>query len=893
MGYEVERAFGLCISVRPKHIVINVDKLLEVDGSKRKKWLKDQADSDLTGTSALGLKSASTADEVVAALGRRVSPRSLDVVGTPQLMAPGSLFLQPGEERRRTGSHYTPRELTEPIVRTTLSPILKALGDRPTPEMILNLKVCDPAMGSGAFLVETCRQLSECLVKAWEVHDVMPQIPPDEEPLLYARRLVAQQCLYGVDKNPFAVNLAKLSIWLVTLAKDHAFTFVDHSLKHGDSLVGLTRKQIAAFSWKLQVGGQGDWIDDKMEQDLKEALGWRNTLQGLDEGDYNQKKEAWWEAENALSDARLIGDLAVAAFFNVDKDKAREELRNQYRSKVEAWRAKEANRHDLEGIVEELRGGEKPVLPMHWEIEFPEVFGRENPGFDAMVGNPPFLGGTRISMRISKKYMNYLASVNENSGNRMDLVAYFFRRSFELLREGAAFGLVATNTIAQGDTRSGGLAWIHNNGGRTYFARRRFRWPGLAAVIVSVVHVSKGAVGGSPILDGRPVEKITAYLFHMGNDRDPASLSTNAPYSFSGVYPHGAGFQFDDKNDDATPVSEMNRLIAEHPGYSSVIHQYIGGKEILEDPRHLHRRYVINFGDMSLEDAEGWPHLLSIVREKVKPKREAKGGDIAAWPWWRFWRSRREMIEALAPLSRYLVHPYTSSHLAFAFLPSKTLLAAPHLAFTFESSAAFGLLQSRSHEVWARFFSSTLKDDLSYSPSDCFLTFPFPRNWQTAPTLEAAGKTYYEFRAELMVRNDAGLTKTYNRFHDPDNREPDIVKLRELHAALDRVVLDAYGWEDISTGCEFLLDYEIDEETWGKKKKPYRYRWPEDVHDEVLARLLDLNQKRYQEEVVAGLHDKKSGKKASKKKVTRKTSPASTNLTLPLYGDAMKSPEEN
>src|SRR5207247_3471485 len=119
------------------------------------------------------------------------------------------------------------------------------------------------------------------------------------------------------------------------------------------------------------------------------------------------------------------------------------------------------------------------------------------------------------------------------------------------------------------------------------------------------------------------------------------------------------------------------------------------------------------------------------------------------------------------------------------------------------------------------------------------------------PVLDAAGKTYYEFRAELMVRNDEGLTKTYNRFHDPDERDPEILKLRELHAAMDRAVLDAYGWSDIKTDCEFLLDYEIDEE-WGSKKKPYRYRWPDEVRDEVLARLLELNAERAKGEARSG-----------------------------------------
>ena len=145
-----------------------------------------------------------------------------------------------------------------------------------------------------------------------------------------------------------------------------------------------------------------------------------------------------------------------------------------------------------------------------------------------------------------------------------------------------------------------------------------------------------------------------------------------------------------------------------------------------------------------------------------------------------------------------------------------------------------------------------MKDDLRYTPSDCFETFPFPENWETHPALEAAGEAYYEFRAALLVGNDEGLTRTYNRFHDPDERDPRISRLRQLHAEMDRAVLDAYGWTDISTDCEFLLDYEIDEETWGKKKKPWRYRWPDEVRDKVLARLLALNAQRAAEERMGG-----------------------------------------
>ena len=140
--------------------------------------------------------------------------------------------------------------LTAPIVKYALEPAFERLGQDATPDQVLDLKVCDPAMGSGAFLVEACRAIGERLVAAWaRWPETRPTIPADEDEELHARRLVAQRCLYGVDKNPRAVDLARLSLWLATLARDHEFTFLDHALKCGDSLVGLTTAQIAAANW--------------------------------------------------------------------------------------------------------------------------------------------------------------------------------------------------------------------------------------------------------------------------------------------------------------------------------------------------------------------------------------------------------------------------------------------------------------------------------------------------------------------------------------------------------------------------------------------------------------------------------------------------------------------
>ena len=159
-------------------------------------------------------------------------------------------MLQPTDERRRTGSHYTPRSLTEPIVRHALEPAFERIGADARPEEVLELKVCDPAMGSGAFLVEACRALGERLVAGLGAlaRDAADD-PGGRGRATAARRLVAQRCLYGVDKNPRAVDLAQLSLWLATLARDHEFTFLDHALKCGDSLVGLTTAQIAATHW--------------------------------------------------------------------------------------------------------------------------------------------------------------------------------------------------------------------------------------------------------------------------------------------------------------------------------------------------------------------------------------------------------------------------------------------------------------------------------------------------------------------------------------------------------------------------------------------------------------------------------------------------------------------
>ena len=341
---------------------------------------------------------------------------------------------------------------------------------------------------------------------------------------------------------------------------------------------------------------------------------------------------------------------------------------------------------------------------------------------------------------------------------------------------------------------------------------------------MSFVHIVKGSYKGLKKLDSREVETISAFLFHDGGHDDPERLVANAGKSFVGSYPLGMGFTFDDTDTKgvATPISEMYRLIEKDPRNQEVIFPYIGGAEVNNSPVHAHHRYIINFGKYNDEECwEHYPGLMTIVNENVKPERLSKNDRVAKEKWWQFLRLRPELYTAISGLDRVLVIAQVSNAQALTFLPSGMVFDQRLTVFPFTTFSAFTVLQSQCHQLWSAFFGSSMKDDLVYTSSDCFDTFPFPYNWETQAGLEAAGKEYYEFRAVLMVRNNEGLTKTYNRFHNPDECDIEIAKLRELHAAMDRAVLDAYGWCDILTDCCYLLDYEIDEEEWGRRKKPW------------------------------------------------------------------------
>ena len=678
--------------------------------------LKENAGrSQLSTAQAKAIEAAGSVEALAAALDsivdERASPRhGIAPAGTP--------ILQPTGERRRTGSHYTPRSLTAPIVKYALEPAFERLGDNATPDQILDLKLCDPAMGSGAFLVEACRAIGERLVKAWERWpETRPVIPADEDEELHARRLVAQRCLYGVDKNPRAVDLARLSLWLATLARDHEFTFLDHALKCGDSLVGLTTAQIAATHWDTTMPPTfvGKLVSDHLRDAEQGRARIREQAEWATEAELRPQLKA---VDAKLAVARLIGNGIVAAFFSADKPKKRIERLVEFQKTVQNHLGSSRWVDAVTPFAASLATGEHPIPPFHWQIEFPEVFARENGGFDAIVGNPPFAGKNTIIKGNVKNYLPWLQTLHEGAHGNADLVAHFFRRAFGLLRHGGVFGLIATNTIGQGDTRATGLAPILSNGGAITRATRRLKWPGEAAVVVSVVHIAKGAAP-APVLNGRSARRISAYLVEGNLDKSPGTLAANDGKAFIGSFILGMGFTFDDvaaAKGSASTLDEMHKLIRRDARNKKRIFPYIGGEEVNNDPKHAVTRYIIDFRTMSEHEARGWPDLMEIIESKVKPDRLKQGSIINPNRWWMHARSAADMYRAIAPLKRVLVRCLTSTQFqTFTFLDKGFVYDQSLIVFAFENYAPLSILCSRVHEAWALFLGATFKDDGRYN----------------------------------------------------------------------------------------------------------------------------------------------------------------------------------
>jgi hypothetical protein len=257
--------------------------------------------------------------------------------------------------------------------------------------------------------------------------------------------------------------------------------------------------------------------------------------------------------------------------------------------------------------------------------------------------------------------------------------------------------------------------------------------------------------------------------------------------------------------------------------------------------------------DYSDPVAADWPELLKIVERLVKPERDHDNRKARRERWWRFGDRQPGLYAAIATLPRvFATGAAAVMHHMIAELPSSMVFSHKMIVFALSTRSSFACLQTTLHELWSRQFGTTFGsvDALTYNPTQVFLTFPFPHSFESLADLEAIGCAYHDHRAALMVARNEGMTKTYNRFHDPTETAEDIQRLRELHAAMDRAVLEAYGWHDLAARAAPVV---LDETNEDDHTCQGRLFWPSDFRDEVLARLLALNAERHAEEVRLGI----------------------------------------
>lgn len=816
-----------------------------------------------------------------AELAERVQPFAAllreDTEGMPVVIPAGGVYVTQTGSRRESGTHYTPRSLTEPIVKHALDPLVyHGPAEGLPPEQwqlhnaaeILDLKVCDFAMGSGAFLVQTCRYLSEKLVEAWELAEkahpgqmlITPEgefssgaaderpLPKDtEERLAIARRAVADACLYGVDKNPMAVEMAKLSLWLITLQKDRPFTFLDHALKCGDSLVGLTDTDQLA-TWSLDRSGNRT-LSLFMADPIRQAMEKRRQVRELPERDVRdveRKARLHAEAERLLARLKLAGDLIVAPEFGGEQaaERATEAVRLQ--GEFVSFQREDSYLPMLRAKADELLGD---VRPFHWCLEYAEVFGGDQPGFDAVLGNPPFLGGTRISGVHGDDYLRYLLRANERSSGYGDLCSFFLRRAGALSRRPGLFGMLATNSISQGETRDNGLEYLLGSGTKVVFAHKTLRWPGSANVFIGVVVLRRGQWTGSVTLDGRDVTAISSYLDADEGEFKPDVLPSNDDVVFRGPTVGGEGFILNE--------AERHDLILRDPRSEQVIRRFITGDDVNQDPHSEAQRYAIDLGVMEESAARTFAACWDRLHGSVRLQRRGNKITQREKYWWRYIGRQEKLYAAIAGHDRALACAEVSRYWCVTWLAADQVFAGKVVVFALFGDSDYAVLSSCFHVEWAEKNSSRLKGDPSYSLTKTFRTFPRPL---ATAQLDTAGISHYSCRSSAMAGREIGLTAVQSLVHDPGERSEDIAELRRLHVEMDQAVAAAYGWADLDLGHGFH-----------ETRQGLRYTVSDPARRELLDRLLALNHERYEEEVRQGLHVKK--KPSGTKRGGRKKQP--------------------
>ena len=796
-----------------------------------------------------------------------------DPWGYPLVYPTNAFIVTSGSERRETGTHYTPKSLTESIVAETLKPIVYVGPSEgmpreewilKTPAQLLDLKICDPAMGSGAFLVQVCRWLGERLVEAWTLAESTKKIISidggvfdtftDQEILpnnveyriLVARRLVAERCIYGVDLNPLAVELAKLSIWLVTLAKGYPFGFLDHNLRCGDSLLGIHHiDQLTELQAVPGSKGQQRLFGRNIEHAVSDAIELRQKLRTIpvrDIHDVEAMATLCINSRRCLELPELIADAFIGEIFTAGANSSILESRTSSLA-VEAEQA--INGDHISSVLMTNRAtsaysvdlpAAKPRRnPFHWPLEFPEVFAHEKGGFDAMVGNPPFMGGRLIGRAFGMQYQEYLKNIRNYVAGSPDLCAYFFLRAFSITTAKGHIGFVATKSIAETGSRIVCLDQIISMGGVIHKAYSRIPWPGNASVIVSIIWIAKTEWKAPNILNDKAVALINGALEENFVIERPRKLKELKGKFSQGQDIMGSGFELN--------ASERDELLAQDPSCHEVILPLFNGQDLNNMYDLQPYRWVIYFRNWPEEVARQYTSAFARVEQLVKPYRESLTGQIHQNCFWKFWDLRKNLILELEKHEFILASAINTKYVSFRRVPTANVYnKKTKLYFLYEWSD-FALLQSSIHQEWAFWLCGTLgASTLNYSTSDALETWPMPVLCNNEP-LNRFGEQYHQLRDAILLENQIGLTDLYNRFHDLANIDLSILELRDMQRQMDSAVASSYGWDDLDLGHDF-------------HNIPYlpgndciRFTISEYARLEVLRRLSQLNCRRHLEQM--------------------------------------------
>ncbi len=806
-----------------------------------------------------------------------------DLRGRPVVILPGGLVVTETPSRRNAGAHYTPRLLAEDVVCHALEPLVFNPGPRETEDssawrpltsdQILGLHVADIACGSGAFLVAAARFLARRLVEAWTREEVLGDYA--DQPggaRSHALRQVVARCLYGVDINEMAVEMCKLSLWLVSLDKDKPFSFVDDKVFVGNSLLGITelRQLRAQHIYPAAASGIRPFEFDRagnytesldVDSVLERVRNRRHALASeVDDGDparsTTTKQRLQRENEEDLKLLERVADAVVATGLAPEVGaKPGTKLNEAYGDlAVALGRAFPPEGEGDEAMLEAiLKHGLAPKVKtdyerwrcLHWPLAVPEVM--ERGGFDAIVGNPPFLGAKKLSPSMGQNLREWFVHVlaKGTTGNA-DLVAYFFLRAFSLLRPTGTLGIIATNTVAQGDTREVGLDRMVVGGFTITRAVQSRSWPARSANLeYAAVWGTRGHVANEVlrVCDKVPVARISTFLEPEGRiSGQPERLAENAGIAFQGCVVLGTGFILDSE--------EAQAWIAQDPRNAEVLFPYLNGEDLNSRCDCSPSRWVIDFFNRSERESSTYRLPFSRVVSDVRPERLLKKQPLYRTYWWQFAHRGTARKAATADLDEVLVVARVSKTLMPVRVSKDCVFDDKLVVFTINSPASQGLLSSFFHQVWAIRHGTTMRSDPTYTPQAVFETFPRP---EPTPALETIGRMLDTERREIMLRRDLGLTKLYNLVNDPGleaGTDPDVDRMRTIHVDLDAAVAAAYGWNDLDLTHGFHT-----------YRKMTRWTLSPATRVEILDRLLEENHRRAAAEAASLPAKKARGKR--------------------------------